>query len=223
MKRHTSKIKTWQEAQERELGYWKKELNHYLRCARRNESLPVEIKREEKVFEIGCGLFGPIYYLPHKFKVGIDPLAGKPKICTNHDVQLIRAVGEYLPFRGKSFGLILCVNVLDHVCDPREVLTEACNALKEEGVLFLQVYVFSRFLLELFGQVLIRLDKTHPHHFYAEEVISMVSKKLLLQKSYIESMHVRFKWFLMGVKRRRPLHFLYHMLTVIAIKDRRFV
>lgn len=44
-----------------------------------------------------------------------------------------------LPFRGESFDVIICAELLEHVPDPLAVLKEAHRALRSQGVLLISV------------------------------------------------------------------------------------
>jgi len=72
----------------------------------------------ERVLDLGCGLTQP--YKPHLSKlgeyVGFDLRGGRG---------IVQGDAHHLPFRDKEFGLVWCVNLLEHVEDPQRVLDEA--------------------------------------------------------------------------------------------------
>ena len=100
---------------------------------------------------LGIGLLG---FLPAiATRVGIDPLPLVHPDCPDalmqeinarrQSLRFVRASGESLPFRDASIGLIVCVNVLDHVRNAQQVLQEIFRVLRPGGTFFLAVDTFS--------------------------------------------------------------------------------
>lgn len=102
---------------------------------------------------LGIGLLGFVPTIPTR--VGIDPLPLVHPDCPDtllqeinarrQPLRFVRASGESLPFRGASIGLVVCVNVLDHVRNAPQVLAEIFRVLRPGGTLFLAVDTFSYF------------------------------------------------------------------------------
>jgi 2-polyprenyl-6-hydroxyphenyl methylase / 3-demethylubiquinone-9 3-methyltransferase len=71
---------------------------------------------------------------------GVDPSAGSLAAAERHAratgarVAYIRAVGERLPFRDASFGLVYCCDVLEHVASVDAVVAEVARVLQPDGV-----------------------------------------------------------------------------------------
>lgn len=127
----------------------------------------------KRVLEVGCGCFGPIHYINAScFRVGIDPLLHNYRDILDipSATHLVTGLAEKLPFRDESFDIILCINVLDHVMEPQAALREIERIIAPKGLLFLDVNVFSR-LPKWVRERLCLLDKEHPFHFSAAEVI----------------------------------------------------
>lgn len=55
------------------------------------------------------------------------------------DLPIVQAAGETLPFPAESFDLVCCWDVLEHVQNPRAVLSETYRVLRPGGVLLLTV------------------------------------------------------------------------------------
>jgi SAM-dependent methyltransferase len=66
---------------------------------------------------------------PDVFFVGVDPLVGDQPRCFS----FVRALGEYLPFRGELFDQVLFVTSLDHFIDPGPALAESVRVLRPGG------------------------------------------------------------------------------------------
>lgn len=56
---------------------------------------------------------------------------------------LVQGSGEHLPYKDKAFDLIFCLDVLEHVEDPKAVLFQMARVLKRKGRVF--VTVINRF------------------------------------------------------------------------------
>ena len=100
---------------------------------------------------LGVGLLG---FVPGiSTRIGIDPLPLVHPACPDALLQeinarrlplrFVRASGESLPFRAASIGLVVCVNVLDHVRNAPQVLLEVFRVLRPGGTFFLAVDTFS--------------------------------------------------------------------------------
>ena len=100
---------------------------------------------------LGVGLLGFVPSIP--VRIGVDPLPLIRPSCTEElfrevlslrsSIHFVRASGESLPFQEGSTGLVVCYNVLDHVKDAPEVLSEIFRVLRPGGMLFLMVDTFS--------------------------------------------------------------------------------
>jgi ubiquinone/menaquinone biosynthesis C-methylase UbiE len=97
------------------------------------------------ILDVGCGE-GRLLKDIAKSKrsvIGIDPSRVLlndakhllSKLNKNCYVDLILAVGEYLPFRSGSFDAILCAATLEHLISPMKFLKEAKECLKKGGVI----------------------------------------------------------------------------------------
>ncbi len=129
----------------------------------------------KRILEVGCTPAAEIHRLEvADLKVGIDPLANEWNRLYRNGVHHIQGVGECLPFRDRTFDIVLCLNALDHVQRPVSVLREACRVLRDGGalILWLQTYSVSQGLRRLLSI----LDRAHPHHFEDDEVLAIVDE-----------------------------------------------
>ena len=102
-------------------------------------------KTGTRVLDIGChaGTFTEeiAKALPEAEIFGIDidraAIAYAKKIRPSFHFQV--ASGEKLPFSDKSFDLITCLEVLEHVENPKKVLAEIKRCLKDDGLLIILV------------------------------------------------------------------------------------
>jgi SAM-dependent methyltransferase len=78
---------------------------------------------------VGTGRFA----VPLGIKIGVEPAKGMADMARQRGIRVIRAVGEFLPFRNASFHLALLVTTLCFLRDPQRALAEATRSLKPGG------------------------------------------------------------------------------------------
>lgn len=95
----------------------------------------------KKILDLGCGMGGAIVAL---LKDGYDVtgLDFNRDYCEitklrgrryGINVRVVNSVGEFLPFKDEQFDLITCFDVLEHVKNPKQVLSEINRVLKPKG------------------------------------------------------------------------------------------
>lgn len=98
--------------------------------------LPMNIKT---VLDVGCSsaiLTSQIKKALPKAKItGVDSYRGAIEFAKTKykNLNLIVADAHKLPFRDKSFDLVICTETLEHVTDPKKCLTEIKRVLKKNG------------------------------------------------------------------------------------------
>lgn len=92
-------------------------------------------RSSERTLDIGSG--GSSYYrfFPNRVSIDIDP-DRKPDIVAD---------AHNLPFKDGEFDLVLCTEVLEHVKDPKKVISEIGRVLSSGG----QVILTTRFVYPL--------------------------------------------------------------------------
>jgi len=89
-----------------------------------------------KVLDVGCGPIIPAYLQNNEeveYAIGIDPLVSSYKYNKTESIDLLKAIGEFMPFRDKIFDVISFATSFDHVIDPKRVLEETKRLLKKDG------------------------------------------------------------------------------------------
>ena len=102
------------------------------------------IRDDARVIEVGSGAHGLIFCFGTRLGIGIDPLAVSyrslfPRWQTQ--ATTIAAAGEHLPFRDKSFDIVLCDNVVDHAESPVRIVADLTRILKPDGLLYFTVNI----------------------------------------------------------------------------------
>ena len=96
------------------------------------------------VLDVGCGggLLAEEFARLNCRVTGIDPSEASLAIARQHaqqsglDVTYQAGVGEHLPFADKSFDIIVCCDVLEHVHSIEQVIKEIARVLTPEGIFF---------------------------------------------------------------------------------------
>lgn len=102
------------------------------------------IPKDARVIEVGSGAHGLIFCFDGDRRVGVDPLAvdysGLFPVWQRR-APTVAAVGESLPFRDRSFDVVICDNVVDHAESPSEIVRELVRILAPGGLLYFTVNI----------------------------------------------------------------------------------
>lgn len=102
------------------------------------------IPSNARVIEVGSGAHGLIFCFEGERRVGVDPLAvdysGLFPVWQRR-AQTVAAVGESLPFRDRSFDVVICDNVVDHAESPLQIVRELVRILAPGGLLYFTVNI----------------------------------------------------------------------------------
>lgn len=124
---------------------------------------------EKRVLDVGCGLTSVLEIMEGTYRVGIDPRMDffHTVLPLNNDIQWLRAQGEYVPFKNRSFEVVFCSNALDHTIDPKATLLEIHRVLKEKGKVVLSV--------DVFPQKQSARDPIHRFSFSEDQVLNLLA------------------------------------------------
>lgn len=144
---------------------------------------------DSTVADIGCGPYGLVYGLSHFSNLGylkgcnimgIDPLMDLYRSyrifpeCPN--TKLITSKGESTGIENNSVDFVFSSNVIDHVENPSEVISEVRRILKKDGIFCVSSHV----LYPIFNPVapiFKYIDKNHPHHFTQSKLVNLLKKQ----------------------------------------------
>lgn len=189
-------LERWKRAQKSEQEFWDKfkteELSHEKYSKKAKILLKkwrefINVDKNTKILQIGCGPLDLINYLEKMKKYSLDPLADsyRERFTVDYgESNLIKGVGEKLPFKDKFFDIVLLPNVLDHTIDPEKVLLEVKRVLKDEGIFYFDVYFYQKRFLQLVkiwatSKKILRKDlfnPAHPHMFTLKQVKNLLLK-----------------------------------------------
>jgi 2-polyprenyl-6-hydroxyphenyl methylase/3-demethylubiquinone-9 3-methyltransferase len=108
-----------------------------------SEKLKVD-PRGKETLDIGCGggLLAEEFAQAGCKVTGIDPSEPSLAVAKTHaqqsdlDINYLSGVGEHLPFADASFDIVYCCDVLEHVNNLEQVITETARVLKPGGIFF---------------------------------------------------------------------------------------
>ena len=95
-----------------------------------------------KVLDIGSGPIIPGYLLDNdniELELCLDPLLSTSNPLLSN-IEMIKGIGEYLPFENNSLDTISFATSFDHVINPINVLNEVKRVLKNNGILILWLH-----------------------------------------------------------------------------------
>lgn len=91
-----------------------------------------------RLLDIGCGDGTLGYFAKEKYKevYGVDIVEGALEIARKRGLTTIRVNlnEEKLPFDEQFFDTVTCLDVIEHIFDPRNLIKEISRVLKTEGI-----------------------------------------------------------------------------------------
>ncbi len=99
--------------------------------------------QHDTVLEVGCGAGNVLEQIPSNQLHGIDLsnflLKKSQKRLVHCQAKLVQTNAERLPFADGQFRRLICTEVLEHVSDPRKVVSEMARVAAEDAVLVISV------------------------------------------------------------------------------------
>lgn len=103
----------------------------------------LDASHQDRVLEVGCGAGNVLEQVRSGQLYGIDVstflLKKSRKRLTHRQAKLIRANAERLPFADGQFRKLICTEVLEHVPDPRKIVSEMARVATGDAVLVISV------------------------------------------------------------------------------------
>lgn len=148
----------------------------------------IKINKNTKILQVGCGPEDVINHFKIGKKDSVDPLADfyKKRFKIDYKISNFKqARGEEVPFKDKSFDIVILANVLDHTELPEKVISEMDRVLKDKGLFHFENYIYQKKFVKLArfwgglketitGKV---FNIHHPYMFTLEDIRTLLSKK----------------------------------------------
>ncbi|MBI4400199.1 MAG: glycosyltransferase [Nitrospirae bacterium] len=134
------------------------------------------LEGQKEVLDIGCGSSRIIVDLPAA--IGMDILQNKLRWLRSCHHRLVRGSCDRLPFRTGSFAAVINSEVIEHVPDVPDILTEMWRVLRPGGILILGTPDYGRWLWWILEWI---YGKVHPGG-YAEEHITHFTREELAER-----------------------------------------
>jgi SAM-dependent methyltransferase len=99
-------------------------------------------KPENELLDIGCGPGEP---WPEYHTTGIDSNPDVVHVAKQHGSNAFVANALELPFKDGVFGVVLMMDVLEHLTDDSKALSEVLRVLKQKGILVIAVPLYPFF------------------------------------------------------------------------------
>jgi SAM-dependent methyltransferase len=189
MYRDVKKQKRWELAIDFEAHDWKNKPNifeeEYVESREKfsdyfkKVEADLNVQEDWKLLDVGCNATCVSGMIKKGFHCGIDPLANELEIQKKVPAfEIKNATGENIPYPNENFDLVVCVNVIDHTIDPKEVMKEIDRVTKKDGYLVIAVYVYNDFicLMRKIAEKIPGLRNVgHPHTFSQKSFEKLVS------------------------------------------------
>jgi ubiquinone/menaquinone biosynthesis C-methylase UbiE len=131
-----------------------------------------------KGFGIDIGVGTGIFASFSNVSIGIDPAINMLKIAKSKGIEVIRASGEFIPFREKVFDFAIMIATLCFLERPREVLKEIHRILKDNGIFVACILPRNSKWGELYEKKKLEGHRLYKFaHFYTvEEACSLINE-----------------------------------------------
>ncbi len=128
--------------------------------------------QDKRILSLGCGTGNDVWYLAEEnLVVGLDYAVSGLEVGRQHGLRGVMGdlnLQPLLPFESRSFDVVICKDILEHLLEPLAVLQEVRRVLKDDGYVVISV----------------------PNHFYLPLRLRILFGKGLIWKS-IGSDHSR--------------------------------
>lgn len=135
--------------------------------------LPFSINDSSRILDVGCGPLGILWAIDKGERYGLDPLI----LDYMQDFRMPPDI-HWIPEKIEDFSpeiqydIIFAMNSLDHIDDFQRGVKKLKSLLARDGYLVVMIYCHTTFFFKYYFRSLNRyIDKWHPHHLSAKEVV----------------------------------------------------
>jgi SAM-dependent methyltransferase len=168
----------WQAAEEQSSENWKRYFAQF--------GIADIVPHGVRVLDIGCGYGGTLLAWADagrdSFWIGVEPFPRMAAIAERTrrapNARFLCAAGEGLPFKDQSFDLIVTNHTMEHVTDPRMVVSECLRCLKPGGQ---SLHVFPPYYSVLGHHLTWIAWAPGLHYFFSAEALTAAVNRLIAE------------------------------------------
>jgi len=98
------------------------------------------VKNNARILDVGCGDATVLSSLNRGERFGTDISSTiLDYAAANKGIRLTQAYGDHLPFADNSFDVVTCMEVLEHVPNPPDIIAELRRVTKRDGKVLITV------------------------------------------------------------------------------------
>ncbi|HCC68403.1 MAG TPA: hypothetical protein DEP99_00730 [Nitrospiraceae bacterium] len=188
--------KRWHVAQTKENEFWERagvldsQMQRVLtRYAAVIADISKNLPANATILDVGCGPTCAGQLFDIGLKTYLDPLMDSYLLKYQNKLpegEKICSVAEQIPFPDNNFDVVLCVNALDHMCNPSKALSEMNRVLKKEGMFILGIFLhpapiaFARRIIEKYLPFL--REEAHPYSYTLNSIQEKLSELFLIEQ-----------------------------------------
>jgi len=154
-----------------------------------------------RVLDLGCGK-GSYLAQFDEGSIGIEVSEPNLQICCQHKLNVLAAdLNDSLPSADRSFPVIFCSHVLEHVDAPIHLLRECNRVLQSDGLLVLGLPIENSIINVLRGDHYFRGHPGHLYSFSLDNVDALLEKTGFVRHLLFFELRGARRWYLRRLQR----------------------
>ncbi|MDN3513961.1 MAG: methyltransferase domain-containing protein [Candidatus Brocadia sp.] len=184
----------------------------YIEATLRETLKRMDLTSHASLLDIGCGTGSLLQIISKNYPtvkiVGIDLSMEMLKIARDKqikDAALIAGEARCLPFRSKSFDMVVSCNALHYLRNPEECLSEIARVLKPQGRIVITDWCDDYIACRVCDVFLRVFNRAH-FKTYGRRACELLLRNAGYSNVQVERYKINWLWGLMTAKAQIPLH-----------------